>query len=113
MELTKEQQKSLKERFSRERIQKALSIERPKKPRVKKVSWEEMNIISSPQKSVDQTPRMYYIRVTSQGATPITKEKYLWESECCPDSWSYAWGTKREILELCNRHNITINGELI
>ena len=112
MEFTKEQQKSLNERFSREVIQKALN-ERPKKPRVKKVSWEEMNIISSPQKSINQTTRMYYIRVTSQGATPITKEKYLLESECCPDSWSYAWGTKREILELCKRHNITIKGELI
>lgn len=113
MEFTKEQQKSLNERFSREGIQKALSTERQKKPRVKKVSWEEMNIISSTQKSVNQTPRMYYIRVTSQGATPITKEKYLLESECCPDSWSYAWGTKREILELCKRHNIIIKGELI
>ena len=113
MEFSKEQLNTLSNKFAREKMQKSLSTERQKKPRVKKVSWEEMNIISSPQSSVNQTPRMYYIRVTSQGATPITKEKYLWESECCPDSWSYAWGTKREILELCKRHNITINGELI
>lgn len=113
MDFTNDQLKSLKERFCREKIQKAISTERQKKPRVKKVSWDEMNIISSPQKSVNQTPRMYYIRVTSQGATPITKDKYLLESECCPDSWSYAWGTKREILEFCKRHNIIIKGELI
>ena len=113
MEFSKEQLNTLSNRFVREKMQKALSTERQKKPRVKKVSWEEMNIISSPQKSINQTPRMYYIRVTSQGATPITKEKYLLESECCPESWSYAWGTKREILELCKRHNITIKGELI
>lgn len=108
MEFSKEQQKSLKEGFCRERIKKALSEERPKKTRVSRVSWDEMKIIA---RNVE--PRIYYIRVTSQGATPITRQKYMLESECCPSSWSYAWGTKREILELCARFKITIKGELI
>lgn len=119
MDFTKEQQKSLKEGFCRERIRKALSTERPAKVRVSRVSWEEMNIISPVKPKVatgrviQAAPKIYYVRITSQGATPITKEKYLWESECAPASWCYAWGTKREILELCSRQNIAIKGELI
>lgn len=116
MDFTNDQQKSLKERFSREKIRSALSQEnRPKKRRYEKLSWEKLDSISmeSIVPKPEYKPTIYYMRLTSQGATPITKEKYLWESECCPSSWSYAWGTKREILEFCKRHNIIIKGELI
>lgn len=120
MDFTTDQLKSLKEGFCREKIRSSLSMEnRPKRMIVQKVDIERLDTVGQYSTSdsrrvvVNGNPRVYYLRITSEGATPITREKYLWEVNVAPSSWSYIWGIKRNVLEFCREHKLTIKGELI
>lgn len=115
MDFTTDQLKSLKEGFCREKIRSALSTEnRPKKRRYEKLSWEKLDSISreSVTPKPEYKPTIYYMRLTSEGATPISKEKYLIEREICPSSWSYIWGSKRDLMQFIKEKNIKLKGEL-